>query len=75
MAQLEFRFDIPGAGGLLLVGQVAHDVALGGGKLHLFQSAGHGLVGTPVQDPQHMSVVVVQKDHLPIKNVARYLLV
>lgn len=67
MAQLEFRLDIPWAGGLLLVGQKAHDMPLGSGQIHGFQRVGHGLVGAPVQDPDQMSVMVSQKDHLPNK--------
>jgi len=53
--------------------QVAHDVALGSGKLQLFQSAGHGLVGAGMENPDEMSVMGFQRDHLPI-NVACYLL-
>ena len=73
MAELKFLLQIPGTGRGLGVGQKAHDPSLGGGKLHLFQRVAHGLVGTPVQDPRKVSIVVLQKDHLLNKNVARYL--
>lgn len=74
MAQLELCLQVPGTGGLRPVGKITHDPSLGSSKLHGFQRVGHGLVGTPVQYPGQMSVVVIQKKHLPDKNVARYVL-
>ena len=75
MTQLEFGFDIPGTGRGIPVGEISHNVSLGSRQLHGFQRAGHGLIGAPVQDPEHVSVVVIQKDHLHNENVACYLLV
>jgi hypothetical protein len=60
MRQVEDLFHISGAGGLLAVGQIAHDVTLSGGELQFFQSAGHGLVCTPVRNAQKMSEMGLQ---------------
>ena len=64
VTQLERGFDIPGAGWFLLMGKVTHDVALGSGQLHFLQFRRHGLVGTPVEDPDEMTQVILQNDHL-----------
>ena len=73
MAQLKFFLDVPGAGRLGLMGQIAHNMSLGSGQFHGFQCAGHRLIGAPMEDPEHVSIMVIQKDHLPNENVARYL--
>ena len=73
MGQLKFRFQIPGTGRFLGMGQVSHNPALGGSEVHGFQSASDGLVGTPVQNPDQKAVICFQKGHLLI-NVACYIL-
>ena len=74
MGQTELRFQIPGTGGLFGMGQVGHNVSLGTGKFHGFQGGVHGMMGTPVQDPNQKSVMGFQQNHLLI-NVACYILV
>ena len=64
MGQLKFRFQIPGAGCFLGMGQIGHNPTLGSGQLHFLQFRRHGLVGTPVEDPDEMSQVILQNDHL-----------
>ena len=61
---MELVFDIPGAGRLLLMGEVAHDMALGSSEVHFFQCGGHSLVGAPVEDADKMTEMDVQNDHL-----------
>ena len=64
---MEGFLNILGAGGRFAMGKKTHDMPLGSGQIHGFQRVGHGLVGAPVQDPDQMSVMVSQKDHLPNK--------
>ena len=64
MTQLEFGFDVPGAWGRFPVGKISHNVSLSSCQIHGFQSVGHGLIGAPVQDTQHVSIVVIQNHHL-----------
>ena len=56
VTQMEGFFQIPGTGRLRLPGKKTHDVSLGCSEVHFFKSRGHGLVGTPVQDPGIMAV-------------------
>ena len=74
VAQVEFLFNVPGTGGTFPVGDEAQDGALGGGQVVVHQRLGHPLVGAPVKDPDVVSEMFVQEDHLPIKNVASYIL-
>ena len=67
VAQPEGFLDIPGAGRGFAVGKVAHDVALGCGKLHGCQRVGHGLVSAAVEDTEQMTVMYGQEDHLQTK--------
>jgi hypothetical protein len=53
--------------GIRLVDQIAHDVALCRRQIHLRQRIGHGLVGTPMQDPGQVAVMGLQESHLQIK--------
>ena len=71
MAQMEFSLDIPGTGRFLLIGKESHDPALGGSEIHFLQGGGHGLVSTPVEDPDEMSIFVVQNDHLLKRSLLR----
>ena len=74
VAQVEFFFNVPGAGGCFPVGDVAQNRALRCGQFHICQSMGHPLVGTPVKDPDIVAEVSFQKNHLQNKNVASYIL-
>ena len=53
------------------MGQKTHDPSLGGSEVHFLQGGSHGLVGTPVQDPDKMAVFLVQNDHLLKGSVLR----
>ena len=61
MAQMEFVFNVPGAKRLPDVGKIPQYAALGGGKIHLFQLRGHGLIGTPVQGAGQMAKVEIHR--------------
>ena len=74
VAQVEFFFDVPGAGRTFPVGDVAQNGTLGGGQIEVHQSLGHALVGTPVKNPDIVAEVSIQKNHLQNKNVASYIL-
>ena len=74
MTQMKFRLDIPGTGRFLLMCNEAHNAALGGGEVHFFQCSGHGLVGTPVQDPDEMAVMNIQMNHLQKCSVLQIIL-
>ena len=64
---MEFRFQIPGTWRRLCMGQVSHNVALGSGEVHCLQSIVHGVMCTPVQNPDKKSIVGLQRDHLLYK--------
>ena len=64
VTQAEFFLNILGAGGLFAHGKKSHDMSLGRGQIHFFQSPCNGLVGTPVQDPGLVTVMLFQCAHL-----------
>ena len=67
VGKMKGLFNVFRAWGIRLVDQIAHDVALGCRQIHLCQRIGHGLVGTPMQDPGQVAVMGLQESHLQIK--------
>lgn len=63
VAQLKFILDIPWAGLGIAVGKISHNVPLSSGQFHLCQRIGHRLIGTPVENANHVSVMLLQTDH------------
>ena len=52
--------NIPAAGWLLPVGEIAHNMSLCRGQIHFAQCTRYRLIRTPVQYPQQMSVMLLQ---------------
>ena len=61
---MKFFLYIPGAGRLWLPGKKSHDMSLGCSQLHFFQGGCHSLIGTPVENPDQMTIVDLQQNHL-----------
>ena len=55
MAEVERLLKIPGAGGLVTVGQEAHQMPLSRGQVHGGQCLVHCLRRTPMEHPRHIS--------------------
>ena len=74
MAQMEHLFNIPGAGWHIPVGKVTHDAALRRRQFHADKGVCHSLIRTPVKDPDPVTVMPFQKQHLQKRSTLRFIL-
>ena len=74
VGQLEYFFNIPGAGCLLAVGKITHDTSLGRGQVHFLQRPGDGLGRAGMENAEQGAIMCLQRNHLQYVSQATYIL-